>query len=95
MGKRKRPQNIVKIDLGEDVFGKGEVLPAPVQQSSKDGRCVEQTIHKIRTPQEKPPAPTFDPSPMYGATEHCAYPEVHDQMNESNDPERICPNFSL
>lgn len=93
MGKRKKAQNVVKIDLGEGAFRKRESLPVLVQQSSKDGRRMEETIHKIAAPRDKPPAPTFDPSPTYVAPRD-APPGVCDPMGEPDGPARVCPLFS-
>jgi hypothetical protein len=95
MGKCKKPRNVVKVDFEGETFGGGVALPILVQQSSKDGRHVEQTIHKISAPRAKIPLPTFDPSPAYEAIEHSTSPGVYDPMEESNVPERVHSCFSL
>ena len=65
MGKRKKnAQNVVKVDLGDYNFRKSEALPVLVQNLSKDGRRIEQTIHQIPTLQPKPPPLAFDPCPV-------------------------------
>lgn len=94
MGKRKKLQNLVKIDLGEDIFETEVTLPILVQQSSQDGRRMRQTVYKIPAPREGPPAPTFDPSPEYGATQDCASEEC-DAMDELDGLERVSSHFSL
>jgi len=69
MGKRKKvPGNIVKIDLKEYAVKGGEILPFLVQHSSKDGRHIEQTVHKVPDTWNNLPPPTFDPSPAFEAT---------------------------
>ena len=56
MGKcKKNLQNVMKVDLGDCKFKRGEILPVRVQQSSKDGHHMEQTVHKIPMPQNNPP----------------------------------------
>ena len=83
MGKRKKKsQNVVKLDLREAV-------PLLVQQSSKDGRRVEQSVHNIPTPQIHPPPPTFDPSPLFATAEDCVFPEVCDSTGELSSTEHV------
>lgn len=72
---------------------RGDVLPVVVQQASRDGRRVEQTIHKIPKPQD-PPLSTFSPSPVYETTQEYVFPEVCLPMNEQNDSERVSPRAS-
>lgn len=88
MGKRKKSKHLVKLDLGEDVVGKAKVVPLLVQQSSKDGRRVERSIHTIPAPRVHPP-PTFDPSPKFATTEECAIPGVSDPVGEPCGAERV------
>ena len=95
MGKRRKLQHVVKVDLGEDVVKKRETIPVVVQQSSKDGRRVAQTVHQVPTPRDKPLAPTFDPFPAYGDSQDCAHPEAHDPTREPNGPERIRPDSTF
>ena len=95
MGKRKKPQNVVKVDLGE-MFRKGEaIIPVVVQHSSKDGRRLEQTVHNVATPQDQQPGPSFNPSPAYDAAESWASPDVGDPILESDPTDRVRPRFSL
>ena len=64
MGKcKKNLQNVMKVDLGDCKFKRGEILPVRVQQSSKDGRHMEQTVHRIPTPQNNPPPSYLQPLP--------------------------------
>lgn len=96
MGKRKKPQNVVKVDLGEDIFKKGETItPIIIQHSSKDSRRLEQTVHSVATPQDQPPAHTFNPSPAYDAAQSWVSPEVNDPMLEPDSTDRVRPRFSL
>ena len=69
MGKRKKVSNVVKVDVTEYAFRKGEVLPVLVQHSSKDGRRIEQARHNVPTPRKHQPPPTFNPSPALSDTE--------------------------
>lgn len=93
MGKRKKqPQNIVKLDLDDCAFGKGEILPVRVQHSSKDGRRVEQTFHKISAPPVNPPLPTFNPSLAFEAAQNNTPAEGCDPVDELNDSERARPS---
>ena len=101
MGKRKnKPKNIVKVDLGEYEMRGELALPVLVQQTSKDGRCVERTVHKIPVsrakppppPQANPPPPTFDPFPMFEDTQD-ASPGVWDPADELSGTERVRPRF--
>ena len=90
MGKRKNKfKNVVKIDLGEYEFGGEDVLPVLVQQSSKDGRRVEKTIHKVPAPQAIPSTPVFDPSPMFKVTQD-ASPDAQDPADEPCGVECVC-----
>lgn len=95
MGRRKKLQNVVKVDLEEVAFEKGEAFPIRVQQLSKDGRRMEETVHKVPTPQIRPPAPAFDPSPAYGMGQDWPSLGVCDATaaGGTNDPERVCPHF--
>lgn len=90
MGKRKKPRNVVKIDMG-GISKNEKVIPVLVPQKSKDGRRWEQTVHNVPVPQEKPRPPTFDPSPAYGASHDDTFPELHDPMNEPDGPDRVRP----
>ena len=70
MGKRKKKlQNIVKLDLEEHTLGKGEILPICTQHSSKDSCHVEQTIHTVPALRDNPPPPTFNLSLALKATQ--------------------------
>ena len=61
MGKRKKKaENIVKVDFGDYAFEESGILPVLVQHSSKDGRRIEQAIHRIPA-LEPSPSPAFDP----------------------------------
>jgi hypothetical protein len=95
MGKRKKPHNVIKVDLGANAFGKGNSLPVVIHQSSKDGRRLEKTTHNIPEPPEKPPSSNFDPSPVYEATQGCGFPEVPDPTDKRNVPERVSSRVSL
>ena len=68
MGKRKRQApNVVKVDLRDVTFKKSDMLPVLVQNLSKDGRRIEQTVHKIPAPRPTRPNPSplvFDPPPL-------------------------------
>ena len=101
MGKRKNKlRNLVKVDLEE------YELPVLVQQSSRDGRRVEKTIHKVPVPRANPPRPranppppranppplTFDPSPMFEDTQD-ASPDAQDPGGEPTGAERVRPRF--
>ena len=74
MGKRKKnAQNVVKVDLGDLIFTKSEPLPVLVQNLSKDGRRIKQTIHQIPAPQLNPPSLTFDPCPVFAEDEDTVF----------------------
>lgn len=100
MGKRKKnTQNVVKIDLNDTNFGKTKLLAVVVRQVSKDGRRVDQTVHRIPTSQQNPPPPTFSPSPVVDDTwdnawdsawDH-AFPDDDDDVTqgEANGPEPV------
>ena len=93
MGKRKRSsKNIVKLDY-LDVVGTEETLPVLVQELTKDGRRMKQTIHTIPTPQNDPPPPTFDPSPAFEAAEGHTFFEECDPKGEPSGTERVCLRF--
>ena len=94
MGKRKKSsQNVVKVNLGDCEFKRGEILPVRVQQSSKDGRRMEQTVHKIPMPRNNPPPPTFNPSLAFEATGDYTFLEACDPADESGGPECVRPCF--
>ena len=94
MGKRKRPRNVVKVDL-EDVPKSEKIVPVLVQQKSRDGRRLEQTVHNVPVPPSQPPPSTFNPSPTYGSTEDDVFTELHDPMEEPSGPDRVRLHFSL
>lgn len=89
MGRHKKAHNVVKIDLREDVLGKARALPLLIQQSSKDGRRLEQSVHKILAPQIYQPPPTFDPFPTFATAEGCTFPESYDTAAEPSGAERM------
>lgn len=94
MGKRKKAaQNIVKLDVGDFAFEKGEILPVLVQHSSRDGRRIEQTVHKVPTPRPNPPPPSYDPSPVFEDVEGCVSPDADNLAGELDDFENVrsCP----
>ena len=92
MGKRKKkPQNIVKLDLEEHTLGKGEILPVRVQHSSKDGCRVEQTIHAVPALRDNPPPPAFNPSLAFEATQDSMSAEGPGPADELNGSERVRP----
>ena len=95
MGKRKKVQNVVKIELGEDGFERGGVTSVLVQHVSKDGRRMAQTVHNVPTPRAIPPDPNppFDPTPVYGITQDSTSAKLCDPMGEPDGPERVCPHF--
>ena len=68
MGKRKRQApNVVKVNLRDVTFKKSDMLPVLVQNLSKDGRRIKQTVYKIPAPQPTRPNPSplvFDPPPL-------------------------------
>ena len=87
MGKRKRvTQNVVKIDVGD-------YLLVIVQQSLKDGHQINRTVHQVPvpTPQQDPPPPAFNPSPVFEDTQGHAFPDVDDLMGEPSSSEHIHP----
>jgi len=88
MGKRKKnSQNVVKVDLSDTAFGKGKLI---VGHSSKDGRRVEQKVHRIPAPQQNLPPPTFNPSPVIGGTWDDAWDDAFaDAGDELNGPESV------
>jgi hypothetical protein len=90
MAKRKRPQNLCKVDIREDLVEEGSILPVRIQQLSKDGRRIEQTIHSVPAPKHETRAPTFDPSPAYGAPQDCASLEECDLTAEPVGSGRVC-----
>ena len=91
MGKRKKAQNIVKVDVSEYAFRKGELLPVLVQHSSKDGRRIEQVRHSVPTPQKHQPPPTFNPSPVLYDPEIHASPAVGEPTeDEPFGSESVC-----
>lgn len=103
MGKHKKNSpNVVKVDLSDSDFGKKKVLPVIVGHLSRDGRRVEQTIHKISTPQQNVVhPPVFNPSPAIdetwddawdGAWDY-AFHDNGDATAEPNGPEPVCPYF--
>ena len=79
----------------EDMIKGRETIPVLVQHSSKDSRCMAQTVHQVPTPQNKLSAPKFDPSPVYGAAQGCTPSEECDEMGEPNGPERMRPHYTL
>lgn len=102
-GRHKKAQNVVKVDLGDYAFGTGEILPVRVQHSSKDGRRIEQSIHRfptprldtpqLDTPQLDPPPPSFDPFLVLEDNQDCALPEFRDPTDGSSGPERVSPRL--
>lgn len=96
MGKRKRNQNVVKVDVGEYAFRKGPVLPVLVQHSSKDGRRFEKAVHQVPTPRQRQPLPTFDPSPMLDAPQTHPTPVGDEPTGEPDGSEwvRLCSLLS-
>ena len=93
MGKRKKVPNVVKVDIGDCGFKKGEILPLLVQHSSKDGRRVGQTVHKIPTPRQNPPPSTFDPSPVPEDIRDYAFPDVGEPIGELAGSEHVSSCF--
>lgn len=93
MGKRKKAQNIVKIDMGDYAIAKGTVLPVLVQQLSKDGRRFEQTVHPVPTPQQHPLPSTFDPSPSVEDAPGYTFHDASEPMDERDGPERVSPSL--
>lgn len=91
MGKRKKPRNVCKVDIGEDLVGKGAILAVRIQQLLKDHRCIEQIVHNVPAPQHETHAPTFDPSLAYGAPQDCASLEEWDLTAEPLGSGRVCP----
>lgn len=83
MGKRKKANNVVKVDLGGLGFGKAEVLPVLIQQSSKDGRRVERTVHHVAKPQQDPLPPAFVPSPVIDIMQGVEPSEALDEFDGS------------
>ena len=67
MGKRKKVKNVVKVDVTDYAFPKGEILPVLVQHASRDGRRFEQVLHQVPTPRQLQTPPTFNPSPAFNA----------------------------
>ena len=94
MGKRRKLQNVIKVDLG-GIPKSDKIIPVLVQQKSKDGRRLEQSVHNVPLPQDQPRPPTFNPSPAYEAAMDDAFPGSHDPSDEPNGPERVSPHFSL
>ena len=89
-GKRKRkPQNVVKVDLSDAMFRKGEVLPVVVKHSSRDGRRVEQTVHQVPTPRQSLVPPTFDPSPAVRDDWDCEFPDTSNPTGELDGPDAV------
>ena len=90
MGKRKRKmQNVVKVDVGD-------YLSVLVQQTSKDGRRIDQAVHQIPTPAPRndPPPSTFIPSPAFKDARGPAFPDANEPMDEL-DSERVGPLSSF
>jgi len=95
MGKRKKnTQNVVNIDLGDYAFEDGRVLPVLVQHSSKDGRRIEQTIHRIPAPGPSLP-PAFDPRPVVEEAEEDAPFFDFEPPGGGDGGDRVCSCFSL
>ena len=91
MGKhKKKPQNIVKLDLEEHTLGKEEILPICVQHSSKDSHHIEQTIHAVPAPRDNPPPPTFNPSLAFKATQDSMSAKGPGPADELNGLEHVC-----
>ena len=90
MGKRKKVQNVVKVDVGD-------YLPVLVQHTSKDGRRIDRAIHQIPTPtpQKNPPHSTFIPSPALADTQDHVFSYVDEPMGEPNSSDRVRPRFPL
>ena len=93
MGKRKKGKNIVKVDVTDYAFTKGETLPVLVHHSSRDGRRFEQVLHKVPTPRRLQPPPTFNPSPAFGATETRASFVGDEPTDEPVSSERVSSCF--
>jgi len=90
MGKRKkRPGNIVKVELDDALSGIGEAIPIVVKQSSKDGRRVQQTVHQVPTPRQHQIPSTFDPSPAVTDDWDCVFPGIDDPVDEPEGPESV------
>jgi hypothetical protein len=95
MGKRKKnAQNVVKVDLGDCTFGGSNALPVLVQHTSKDGRRIEKTVHKILARQSDPPLPTFEPRPVVTEVEDDMFIDVGSSSGEhGGDCVRSCFSF--
>ena len=93
-GKRKKkPQNIVKVDLSDTPFKKREVLPVVVAQSSKDGRRIAQRVHNVPNPQQPPLHPNFNPSPVVGSAWDCVEHDTAIPTGQPDGPDPVSPHF--
>lgn len=92
MVKRKRVTNVIKVDVDDFAFGE-EVVPVLVQQSSKDGRRIEKTLHKVPEPRQDPLPSTFNPSPSFEDAQEHVFDDVLEPTDERNGPERVSLHF--
>jgi len=93
MGKWKRhTQNVVKVDLGDLIFTKSQLLPVLVQHLSKDGRRIEQTVHQIPALQPNPPPLAFDPCPVAIEDNNAIFPDIEPPGGE-NGGDHVCSCF--
>lgn len=89
MGKRKKVNNVVKVDVTDYAFPKGEILPVLVQHASRDGRRFEQVLHQVPTPRQLQTPPTFNPSPAFNAAGAHASFVGAEPADEPVDSERV------
>ena len=96
MGKRKRKAtNVVKVDLGDITIKKNTALPVLVQHLSKDGRRIEQTVHRIPIPRSNPSPLTFDPYPVVAEDEDDTFFDIEPPGGEDGGDggDRVCSRF--
>lgn len=98
MGKRKKnAKNVVKVDLGDLTIKNSRALPVLVQNLSRDGRRIEQTVHKIPIPRLNPPPLAFDPCPVVAEDEDDTFFDVQHLGEEDEggeDGDCVCSYFS-